>query len=566
MTCARLLAAAALPTLLVLPSARAQQTLDTSGIRLWLERADAVRGPEGYGEDNAYTSYKIAPGRFRNFTTNACWLNADNPNCAQALDGVSPADAAAPPRTSARNDGTPLPTGPYHPDVLNSTPQTHAWARCGQWLNSVIAHNGTLYGFVHGENPKQGDTVCSNYRTHHKTMTLWTSPTGPNAGLAGQWSNPTLILDSKDGEDGTGESGEGDCTAIADTTYAYLFCRHPASTPQHPTRASTTALARAPLTNLTHFIKYNNGWYHDPGIDGADSDLTGKLFGTTTTSSHLGNSASVWQNQKWVMLLGVSDSAFKGLKASFTTLANLQTNNIAFTTLPVPLFVQELNARGGYPYGGNPPHNLYIYPSVLNPIDGTRNWTTSHQFLLAYAFVPPHNTMSHRILAMRMVTVSKSTKPQDPQALVALTTRYDPTYKQFYTSTQPVAYGIDPAFSYPPGTFTQITADTLGYLPQLPEDHPLSQGQTLTRIVECRSSTPWPSAHPNHLVTTTPCDPGYNEETTAGYTYPAKPSQGSSTQLYRCRSTTNQTHWASTSNTCDGTGTPEKSLGWILTR
>lgn len=569
MSCAGIIATTVLASLLAVPATKAQQTLDTSGIRLWLERADAMRGPEGYGEDNYYTSYRISSGDFRNFTTNACWRSADNPNCTQALDGDAAWDARAAPTTAARGDGSPLPTGSYHPDVLDSSTQTQKWARCGQWLNSVLVYGGKLYGFSHGENPKQGDTTCGHYQTHHKTMTLWASPIGSRAGLAGQWSKPTLILDSTDGDGGDSESGEGDCNAITDNSYAYLFCRHPAKTTADPRRAKTTAVARAPLTKLTSFIKYNNGWGSEPGVNGADSDLVGKVWGTTsTTSSQLGTGASVWKDQGWVMLLGVSDAGFRGLKASFTNLSDLQTNGIGFTTLPDPLFVQEMNSNGGYPYGGNPPHYLYIYPSVVNLVDGTRTWdlTKKNQFLLAYAFVPPHNNLSHRILAMRSVTVSKSSMAQDPQVLVALTTRYDSAYKQYYSSTQPVAYGSDTSFSYRPGTFSQITADTVGYLPQLPQSDPISQGQTLTKIVECRSSVPWPSGHPDHLITTLRCDSNYNEETVAGYSYPHKPATGNSVQVYRCSSSTNKTHWVSISSTCDGGGTAEKSLGWILTK
>jgi len=568
MNSAQGLLAVAAAALMLAPPLRAQQNLNLSGIRLWLERADSIRGPEGYGEDNYYTSYQIGPKSFRNFTSNACWRSGDGPNCTQALDGIAAWDATAPPRTASRGDGSPLPTGSYHWDVLHATSPTQSWARCGQWLNSVLVYDGKLYGFSHGENPKQGDTTCGNYRTHHKTMTLWTSPLGADAGLAGRWSHPTRIIDATDGDGGGGESGEGDCNAITDGTYAYLFCRHPAKTDWDPGRMKTTAIARAPLASLTKFTKYNDGWGHDPGVNGRDSDLSGKVWGTGSASGQLGTGASVWKDQGWVMLLGISDGSFKGLKASFTSLSNLRTNSLGFTTLPDPLFVQETNLKGGYPYGGNPPHYLYIYPSVVGLVDGTRTWGVrkKDQFLLVYAFLPPHNTMSHRILAMRSVTVSKSSLPQDPQVLVALTTRYDASYQQYYSSTQPVAYGIDPLFSYAPGTFAKVTADTIGYLPQLPETSPISQEQRLIRVVECRSNVPWPRSHPDHLVTTGTCDKNYNEETVAGYSYPRRPARGKSVQIYRCRSTANQTHWVSASNTCDGAGTAEKSLGWIVTR
>lgn len=554
--------------LILAPLAHAQQNLNLSGIRLWLERADAIRGPEGYGEDNYYTSYQISSGSFRNFTSNACWTSSDGPNCTQALDGTAAWDATASPTTASPGDGTPVPSGSYHPDALHSTSAT-TWANCGQWLNSLISTGGHLYGFVHGEAPQPGTTGCGVFATHHKTMTLWTSPTGSSAGLQSSWTNPTLIIDSMHGDPGQpdykdGESGEGDCNAVNDSTYAYLFCRNPTS--------DTTTVARAPLTNLTHFIKYDNGWGSQPGVNGSDSNLVGTIVGSGSdagdTSSQLGTGASVWADKNMVMLLGISDTKFAGLKASFTDLSNLQGNSIGFSTLDDPLFVQETNALGHYPYGSNPPHYLYIYPSVISLVDGTRTWnlTQKDQFLLAYAFVPPHNDLSHRILAMRSVTVSDSGTTQDPQVLVALTTRYDSTYKQYYSSTQPVAYGTDTSFSYPSGTFPQISVDTVGYLPQLPADNPVSQGQTLTKIVECRSTAPWPSGHPDHLVTSVNCDKEYNEETVAGYSYPAKPKTGNSVQIYRCSSTANGTHWVSASSTCDGAGTNEKSLGWILTK
>jgi hypothetical protein len=554
-------------SLMLVPPTFAQQNLNLSGIRLWLERADAIRGPEGYGEDNYYTSYEISSGNFRNFTSNACWnvsgIN-DGPNCTQALNGTAAWDATAPPTTSAPPQST-RPTGPpYYPDVLRSVGTVTGWASCGQWLNSVIVRGSTLYGFVHGEAPKPGTTGCGTSSTHHKTMTLWTSPTGSSAGLQSSWTNPVKIIDSTNGDSGSGESGEGDCNAVQDPTYAYLFCRNPTS--------DTTTLARAPLTNLTSFIKYDSGWGSQPGVNGADSNLVGTIVGSGPdagkTSSALGTGASVWADNSMMMLLGVSDAKFVGLKASFTGLSNVQSNSIGFSILDDPLFVQETNSSGGYPYGSNPPHYLYIYPSVVSLVDGTRTWnlTQKDQFLLAYAFVPPHNDLSHRILAMRSVTVSKSSTAQDPQVLVALTTRYDSTYNQYYSSTQPVAYGTDASFSYPAGTFSDITVDPVGYFPQLPADNHTSQGQTLTKIVECRSSAPWPSGHPDHLITTTSCDSKYNEETVAGYSYPAKPTTGNSVEIYRCSLTANGTHWVSTSSTCGGIGTNEKSLGWILTK
>lgn len=531
-----------------LPIALAQKKVDTSHLRFWLERADAIRGPEHYGEDNYFTSWRLGPGGFRGFTANACW-NLEG-NCTSAVDGASPQDAGAP-SDSPR----------YHKDVISTSGQTiPPWGRCGQWLNSVLSYRGTLYGFVHGENPANGDTGCGHYATHHKTMAQWTSTLGPDAGLS--WTNPVEVIDAPLGSPAT-ESGEGDCTAIADNRFVYLFCRRPNDT--------TSGVARKPLADLADsrvgFIKYNAGWGDQPGLTGIDSPLTGTLAGTWSATIKLGSSASRWKDRRWVMLLNIEDIAFGGLKASVARLSNLKSNAIAFTTLPEPLFLQEPDeATGGYPYETHPTRNLYIYPSVLSPVDGTRNWDSRSGFLLAYTFVPRHNNLNtQRLLAMRTVRVTRASSAQDPQVLVALTTRYDPHYHQRYSSTQPVAIG-DPAVdtrTYAPGSFPQIVADPVAWLAQ----KPASQGQTLIRLVECRSSAnpPFPgSGHPDRLITRGACDAGYEEDTIAGYTFPTKPAAGSAVPLYRCRDNGNGTHWVSSSATCEDMGRMEKPLGWGL--
>jgi hypothetical protein len=221
----------------------------------------------------------------------------------------------------------------------------------------------------------------------------------------------------------------------------------------------------------------------------------------------------------------------------------------------------------GYYFASNPTRNAYLYPAALNLVDGTRSFdlTQKGQFEFVYGFVPHYNTLAQRILAMRSVTVTTSSTAQDPQVLVALTTRLDTNFNQRYSSTQPVEYGVEP---YSPVSFSQVEVDTVGYLPQFFSTTPKSQGQTLTKIVECTSTAPWPSGHPDHLMTTTSCDNNYYEDTTAGYSYPSKPATGNSVQIYRCSSTANGTHWVSTSSTCEvngvSLGKSEKSLGWIL--
>jgi len=558
--------------LLMLPEqARAQKDLTTSGIRFWVERADAIRTPETYDTDNYFNSYQLGTNSFRGFTANGC-VNADHPssvyteNCTHAIDGTAVWDVTAPVPDASQHDSK------YHDDVLygelNGTAQA-SWAICGQWLNSTISYNGVLYGLSHGENPSQTDLKtknCGNSPTHHKTMSLFTSA---NSGL--NWNNPVLIIDSTDNVSGTsGESGEGDCNAIAGATYAYMFCRHPSNTASDPSRYDTTGLARAPLSGMSSFTKYDNGWGTQPGVNGIDSDIPGYLNdGSDTLSYKLGTSATYWKDKSWVMLLDVSDSSFNGIKLSFTGMSNLATNAVQFTILPFPLMQDE-----GYYFTSNPAHNAYLYPSAINLVDGTRSFdlTQKAQFELAYGFVPHYNTLEQRILAMRSVTVTTSSAALDPQVLVAITTRYDSTFNQRYSSTQPVAYGLNADHSEPVGSFADIEVDPVGYLAQFVTSNPTSQGQTLTKLVECTSATPWPDGHPDHMITSTQCDntTQWIEDTTAGYSYPSKPASGNSVQIYRCSSTANQTHWVSTSSACEvngsSAGTMEKALGWAMTK
>ena len=317
------------------------------------------------------------------------------------------------------------------------------------------------------------------------------------------------------------------------------------------------------------FTMYDSGWGSQPGINGADSELSGDMQGTTTPSYKPGSSVSKWVDKGWAMFLNVEDITAGGVKTSFTAMSNLQSNSIGFSTLQAPLFVQE-TVNGHYPYGNQPGKNLYIYPAAVSLADGSRNWNiaTNGQFLMAYTFVPPLNSLQERILAMRSVTVTTSGTAQDPQVLVALTTRFDPNLTQYYSSTQPVAVGSS-TLEYAAGSFPTLYANPTAYLVQLPASNPVSQGQTLTKIVECRNHTGWPGAgRPDRLITTAACDSGYDEDTVAGYTYPSAPASGNGVEIYRCTvpstPTVAATHFVAATSNCDGNGNMEKPLGWAL--
>jgi len=358
-----------------------------------------------------------------------------------------------------------------------------------------------------------------------------------------------------------------------------MFCRRPWDI--------AAAVARNPLSTLSapNFQKYcindatncpgSTGWSgtYQNGLTGNDTPLYNQF-----SNNKLASSTSYWSDQGWLMLLNTEDAAFGGMKASFTQLANLQTNNIAFTTLPCPQCGSNAGAplmtEDGYSWGDHPPHNLYAYPVALSLANGGRTWTLtpnsiggyrSGQFLLAYTLVPPSNTMNQRFLITRSVTVfaGLATAP-DPQVGVDMARWLDSAHDQRYSSTQPPVWN--------PWPTTTLEKDLKAYLVTVSH----SRGQTLTKIVECVNNT-WPANHPDILVTNGSCDTGYSELTIAGYVFPTQPTNISTVQIFRCLIDPNSndlgkgTHFVSTDPSCTEAGAipngkPEWALGYALTK
>jgi hypothetical protein len=555
LTCIPLLVATLAVTL------SAQNNLDTTHISFRVEYASVIRGPEAYGEDNHFSEIEYQSGKFRGFIANECI--SDPWNCTHAVDGTSPTDMSAP-----------YPSSDFHADVLNpNVSGSPTWAPCGLWLNGTLSYGGTLYGFIHGEDKASGDTDCSDYAKHHKSMTQATTPTGANAGLS--WSGYTEVISST--KVTSGESGEGDCTPITDSTYAYLFCRRPWDI--------AAAVARTPLSTLSspNWQKYcindstncpgSTGWSgtFQNGLTGNDTPLYNQFLKSGQPSDDkLGGSTSYWSDQGWLMLLNTEDAAFGGLKASFTALSNLQTNSIAFTTLSCPQCGTNAGAplmpEDGYYWQDNPTHNLYAYPVAMGASNGGRTWTLvgasnnvrTGQFLLTYTLVPPSNTMTQRYLIMRNVTVSVVATTPDPQVGIDIARWLDSTDDQRYTTTQAPVWTPWPA--------TTFEKDLGAYLATVS----VSQGQQLTKILECVNPT-WPTNHPDILLTNGSCDTGYSETTIAGYVFPSPTTNPTTVEIFRCHIKPNSpdpgqgTHYVSTDPNCTENGTiPNGELEWSL--
>lgn len=88
-------------------------------------------------------------------------------------------------------------------------------------------------------------------------------------------------------------------------------------------------------------------------------------------------------------------------------------------------------------------------------------------------------------------------------------------------------------------------------------------GNLASEIVSS-SQPPAPAGHPDRLIAAGACDPGYDEDTIAGYVFPEPPLTGHPIAIYRCRNNRNATHWVSRSGNCEGIGTMEGVLGFGL--
>ena len=379
-------------------------------------------------------------------------------------------------------------------------------SECGQWLNDTQLINGVLHGLIHWESAcdyPAGQT--------HKTMAYGRST---DYGLTWQVLGP--IISSAKGPQPGQHTGEGDCQLVSGGDgFVYAYCLRPAD--------NAYIVARAPAGQLGpgHWTKYFNGGWSEPGVGGRATNL-----------GFFGLAAGRWLSENQVFVL-TEDRWFKGLRLSFSD------DKVSFRSLDEPLIPLD-DTQWMRP----DPTELLAYPSVNSPKDGSS--TVDGSFLLAHVYLEPGATFAERYLVIRDVTLWMSPSPASPQVGIALSRWHNAAQEDRWATTAPVV-----------SNFVSYTFDkALGYV--LTKAH-----ATLAtdKLEDCVSS--WPG-HPDHLLSVDgSCEAaGYTRLRTAGWVF--KAAQANTSPLYRCYNATTQNHFASTRADCEGFGSKEQLLGYLL--
>ena len=371
---------------------------------------------------------------------------------------------------------------------------------CGNWLTGALPLGGKLVGLVHGES----DCEYDKGRTH-KAMAIATSA---DEGLTWTFLGP--VITHTDKATAGKMTGEGDCTlADGGDNFLYIYCLRPSDW-------KITA-ARAPRGNIApgHWMKWDGNGWRIPALDRAGAPLPG----------FPGHSAAFYTPRKAMLLLAVN----KSLKLS------LSSDKVNFAPLPAPLIIYDTDE-----WNRPAPDALYAYPSLVgehgtNSI-GERGWLT-------YAYVPPNEDFTQRYLIVHEIAIVAHAAPQSPQVRAALS-RYKSAAGRLWAT-------VAPAIEKRPNTFTHETllGDVMTAPPVVPSE----------RIEECVSEA---SGTKDYLLTNRACEAPFKRARTAGFVY--RDAQPGTRALYACVARQGLFHFASMAENCEGLGTNEKRLGFVL--
>ena len=371
---------------------------------------------------------------------------------------------------------------------------------CGNWLTGVLPIDGKLVGLIHGES----DCDYDKGRTH-KAMAIATSA---DEGLT--WTFLGAVITHTDAATAGKMTGEGDCTlADGGDGFLYVYCLRPVDW--------TITASRAARGNIApgQWMKWDGAGWRLPALDRAGTPLAG----------FPGHSAAFFAPKKLMLLLAVS----KSLKLSFSS------DKVDFTQLPAPLVAYETDE-----WNRPAPDALYAYPSLVGE-NGTN--TIGERGWLTYAYVPPNEDFTQRYLVVHEIALNSHAGAQTPQVRTALA-RYKAADGRLWTT-------VAPAIEKGPRTFTH--EKTLGDLMTAPPREPSE------KIEECVRES---ADVPDYRLTGGACDAGTKRQRTAGFVY--RDAQPGTAALYACAAPRGQFHFASLEENCEGMGTNEKRLGFVL--
>jgi hypothetical protein len=376
---------------------------------------------------------------------------------------------------------------------------------CGQWIQHVESAGGKLLGFVHDE------TAC-NYSAGqtHKSMSLAVST---DYGLT--WKNLGQIITGKDGPTLGRNSGEGDCTVFnGQDGYYYQYCGRP--------HDGAVIVARAPVSNPGpgQWKKYFQGQWDQPGL-GGDATSLGKGLGT---------SAARWTATGATILVGWQPG---GMGLFFSG------DHVTFTHLPEPLL-----PLGPGVWKRPDPSEVLGYSVLLDAKNGSTQLSDS--WMLASAYWPPYGDHAEKYLVFRDVKITLMNSPVTPQVGVLLARWYNPSLHDRWSTTAAV-----------PGNYSTYKLEKeSGYLMTV-----APAGKLSVELEDCVSERP---GHPDHMLAEKGfCEArGYQRLRTAGWVFAGQ--QPDTASLYRCYSSAEQSHFASSEPGCEKLGVNEKLLGYAL--
>lgn len=371
---------------------------------------------------------------------------------------------------------------------------------CGNWLTGALPAGGRLIGLIHGES---GCDYAKNQT--HKAMAIATSA---DEGL--NWNILGAAITGADAAAPAKQTGEGDCT-LADgaDTFLYIYCLR-----AHDWKITA---ARAPRANPApgQWMKWDGTGWRIPALDRAGAPLSG----------FPGHSAAFYTPRNTMLLLAVD----KSLKLS------LSSDKANFTQIPAPLIIYETDE-----WNRPAPDALYAYPSLVgengtNSI-GERGWLT-------YAYVPPNEDFTQRYLVMHEISLVAHDTPQAPQVRSSLS-RYKSAAGRLWST-------IAPGIEKRPNTFVheKVLGDVMTAPPAAPSE----------KLEECVRET---SGAMDYRLTNGACEAPFRRQRSAGFVY--RDAQPGTLALYSCVARQGLFHFTSTEENCEGLGTSEKRLGFIL--
>lgn len=436
-----------------------------------------VRGPFPDELDASFTALRLPDGMMRGFSANGSTY---------AIDGQTLWDMDRPRR-----------------EVMAAGP-AGAENECGRWLTSALRVGEEVLGFVHQE------SIC-DYGPGGQTDKTMAIARSSDDGLT--WSDLGTVISGGDAPRPGTTSGEGDCSLVdGHDGFLYGYCL----------RSSDwqTIVTRAPKDDPANWLKYFEGDWTEPGLDGAATDI-----------GFVGTGAGFLRDYGWIGAVS-TDPWFGGVRLA------LSTDKINFVDLNEPLLTID-DSDWDRPADTD----LIAYGTLIDPLTGSS--TVTGMFVLSYIYVPPGEGFESRYLVHHTVKLTVEPEPVDVQVGMALTRWVSEDGSNFVTSTGP------------------LTGDRLGFAQDSVVTHMLTrapEGIASIKFEEC-------SRHVGGRLEQIVSDEGscetlgYQRERTAGWLFASE--QDGTNPVYRCTAPSGSS-LLSAAEDCEGFGTRDFLLGYGL--